>query len=217
MPMHSPVPVRPGREHALLTPERARYAAVGAILALATAAQFLGLVPALRYERDGLADGELWRALTAHLVHLGPRHLFLNGVGLVLVAALVGPYLRLAAWLLAFVVSALTISAGLWLGSPGLAWYVGLSGVLHGLFIAGALAGLALPAERRFALAVLVLVLGKLIWEQGWGALPGTAEAAGGRVVVDSHLYGGLGGLIAGAMRAGWTRLRPPAREARGR
>lgn len=212
-----PDTLRPGPGRALLTPERARYAAVGAVLALATAAQFSGLVSELRYERDALADGELWRALTAHLVHLGPRHLFLNGVGLVLVAALVGPYLRLGAWLLAFVAAALTISAGLWIAAPGLVWYVGLSGVLHGLFIAGALAGLALPEERRFALAVLVLVTGKLAWEQAWGALPGTAEAAGGRVVIDSHLYGGFGGLVAGAVRAGWAWLRPRASRARGR
>jgi membrane associated rhomboid family serine protease len=33
---------------------------------------------ALRYDRVGLADGQLWRLLTGHFVHLGLEHAALN-------------------------------------------------------------------------------------------------------------------------------------------
>ncbi|HEX8784094.1 MAG TPA: hypothetical protein VF764_12020, partial [Steroidobacteraceae bacterium] len=41
----------------------------------------------LRYERSALADGEWWRLLSAHVVHLDLRHALLNVVGLALVWA----------------------------------------------------------------------------------------------------------------------------------
>src|SRR5690348_170160 len=43
---------------------------------------------ALRYDRLGLAHGELWRLLTGHLVHLSFEHAALNSLGLVLMWAL---------------------------------------------------------------------------------------------------------------------------------
>ena len=42
----------------------------------------------LRYERGAVLDGELWRLLTAHLIHLGLAHWALNAAGLVLCALL---------------------------------------------------------------------------------------------------------------------------------
>jgi membrane associated rhomboid family serine protease len=43
-----------------------------------------------------------------------------------------------------------------------------------------------------------LLVCGKLLWEQAVGPLPGSAEVAGGKVIVDAHLYGAIGGLVLG-------------------
>lgn len=149
----------------------------------------------LRYERTALA-AEPWRLLTAHLVHLGWSHLLLNLGGLALVWLLVGEYLGVRQWALVTAVSALIVSGGLWLLDPGLAWYVGLSGVLHGLLIAGAIAGLGRRTGETATL--LVLVGAKLVWEQYSGPLPGSEISAGGPVVVDAHLFGALGGLVAG-------------------
>lgn len=194
-----------------MTPRRARWLAVAGIAAIAAIAQLAGLASAWRYDRAAIAAGEVWRLLTGHLVHLGPMHLALNAAGLALVAALVGARLPLSAWAAAFLVSALAIGAGLWLGSPGLDWYVGLSGVLHGLLVAGAVGALRDPAERRLAAAVLIAVAAKLVWEQVAGPLPGTAQAAGGPVIVDAHLYGALGGALAAAGEAVWHAARAGA------
>ncbi len=161
---------------------------------------------ALRYERSEILAGEAWRLVTGHLVHIGWQHLLLNALGLVLVWILVGSYLSLSAWSGALCVIVLCMDLAFWLLKPGLQWYVGLSGALHGLLIAGVVRGWRqAPAESAVLAAI---VAAKLSWEQFGGALPGSELAAGGPVVVDAHLYGAVGGLIAGAVQAIMTRRR---------
>lgn len=148
----------------------------------------------LRYEREQILAGELWRLLTASFVHLGWSHLLMNLAALALIWMLFGRLLATKAWLLISLASLLSVSLGLLLFSPEIGWYVGLSGMLHGLFAAGAVA--SLRAGHRLELALLALLLGKIVWEQAYGPLPGTAEFAGGAVVTDAHLYGAVGGFI---------------------
>jgi hypothetical protein len=87
---------------------------------------------------------------------------------------------------------------------PAVHWYVGLSGVLHGLFVAGALASLA--AGYRAELLLLGLLVVKLAWEQVHGALPGSEGFAGGTVLVESHLFGAIAGLFAAAVLLAYRR-----------
>jgi rhomboid family GlyGly-CTERM serine protease len=148
----------------------------------------------LRYERLGIANGEYWRLISGHFVHLGPQHLLLNLAGLILVWLLVGRQYTIRQWGLVTLISLAVINAGFWYLDPGLIWYVGLSGLLHGLIIAGAVAAFkSMPTE---SLIICVAVAGKLIYEQLAGPLPGSAETAGGTVVVNAHLYGAVGGAI---------------------
>lgn len=175
--------------------------------ALVAAACLLAMAPggfeALRYERALLLT-EPWRLLTAHLVHLGWIHLALNLAALAAIWAMLGDLLRPGAWAAAFVACALAVSGGLWLRDPQLEWYVGLSGVLHGLFALGAVAGLG--RAPGFHVLLLAGVVAKVAWEQVSGTDSGTAALIGGAVVVNAHLYGLLGGL-AGAPYA-WRAAR---------
>jgi len=166
-----------------------------AVCALALQSSGAAISDALRYERVAIAAGEWWRLLSGHLVHLGWSHLGLNLAGLALVWLLVGPYLSVRAWWITAFACMAGTSAGLLLGLPDLAWYVGLSGMLHGLLVAGAIAGAA--ARHKDMMLLLVGVTAKLAWEQWQGALPGSAEAAGGPVVVEAHLYGAIAGALA--------------------
>ena len=150
---------------------------------------------ALRYERDAVLGGESWRLLTGHLVHLDWGHLLVNIAGLALVWVFFGSALSPAFWVITLVVSALGVGLGLLVLNHSVAWYVGLSGVLHGLFAAGLVARREISAGIRLLLTVLLV--GKLAWEQCQGPLPGTASLAGGNVIVDAHLYGTIAGLIA--------------------
>lgn len=147
---------------------------------------------ALRYERAAVAAGEPWRLVTAHFVHLDVRHALLNVAGLALLWALFARAWRPWQWLVATLASMLAIALGFWFLEPGLQWYVGASGVLHGLFACGCVAMLR-DGDRAGIVAALVLAA-KLAWEHWQGPLP----LETGPVVTAAHLYGAIGGTLAG-------------------
>ncbi|HEY5807470.1 MAG TPA: rhombosortase, partial [Povalibacter sp.] len=95
---------------------------------------------ALRYERTAVFQGEVWRLITGHLVHGTLAHLLLNVAGAGLIAGLFPRDYTLRQWLIVLLASIAAIDAGFVLFEPQLQWYVGLSGVLHGLLAAGSVA-----------------------------------------------------------------------------
>ena len=162
----------------------------------------------LRYEREAVLQGEYWRLVTGHLVHGSWLHLWLNCAGLGLIAALFPDHYSTRQWLLIGLLSLITIDLGFVFWEPQLTWYVGLSGVLHGALAAGAIAWWRYET-KRLALALSVIFVGKLAWEQMHGALP---LSGGMAVVVDAHLYGAIGGVIAGTIL--WMNTRTEVTEA---
>ncbi|MBT8091782.1 MAG: rhombosortase [Gammaproteobacteria bacterium] len=149
---------------------------------------------ALRFERAAMADGDYWRLLTGHFVHLGWSHFALNALGLGMVWYLVGEAYGAVDWLLIVLASIVVIDSGLWLINPQLQWYVGLSGVLHGILAGGLIGSWRRPGAETIFLAGLLLA--KLAWEQIGGPLPGSEQSSGGSVIVDAHLYGAIGGAL---------------------
>jgi len=160
-----------------------------AIAALGEPARLL-----LRYDRAQLERAEYWRLLSAHLVHLDVRHALLNSAGLALVWALFARDYSLRQWLAVALASAAAIDAGLWFAGSTVLWYVGSSGVLHGILAAGTLAYLRRGERVGWILAAALTV--KLTYEQWVGALPFSGSDP---VVVDAHLYGVIGGAAAAA------------------
>jgi rhomboid family GlyGly-CTERM serine protease len=150
----------------------------------------------LRYDRAAIANGEVWRLLSGHFVHLGWSHLILNGVGMVLIAYLVAATFGAVQWLAIAAIVITGIDLGFWFLAPQLSWYVGLSGLLHGLLAAGAVDGLR---SRQLECWVIgVFLVGKLGYEQLLGPLPGSEASTGGNVVVAAHLYGAISGALSG-------------------
>lgn len=161
----------------------------------------------LRYDRPAILDGALWRLLSAHLEHLGWPHLLMNLVGLWLLWLLYGDCMSNRMWSGMLTVTGLGISAGLLILDPTLVWYVGLSGVLHGVFSCGIIC--RLRAATRGEWLMLVLLAAKLAWEQINGSVPGSAAFAGGPVIVDAHLYGAIIGAVFGLLVSRNGRARP--------
>ena len=159
----------------------------------------------LRYERIAiLQNHQYWRLITGHLVHGSWQHVWLNLAGLLLMSALFLNTYTVWQWICIGLISMFTIDLGLLCLMPQLLWYVGLSGVLHGILSAGAMAWWR-AGSRPMAAMLAVTVLGKLIWEQWQGALPLSGSL---NVIVNAHLYGAAGGLIAAAM----LQIKYPAR-----
>ena len=150
-----------------------------------------------RYEGALVTQGEYWRLVTAHVVHLGWGHLWPNLTALLLIGALFEDLFDAGMWLLLAAAAAGSIDLGLLLLDRDVDWYVGLSGVLHGFVAAGALTAWFRGQSIGWLLAIGLA--GKLVWEQTMGPVPFTAAAVGGPVVVASHLYGTAGGLMAAA------------------
>jgi rhomboid family GlyGly-CTERM serine protease len=147
----------------------------------------------LQYDRAAIGAGGWWRLLTAHLVHLDLHHLILNELGLVLIWALFADDYDAVDWLIIVFAGALAISSGLWWLSPGVAWYVGASGVLHAIMAAGVARHLALRAWDRWILlgaGLFKLALERYLHLIGKGAA---------MVVIDAHVYGAAAGFLAGA------------------
>ena len=148
-----------------------------------------------RYDRHALQNGEYWRLVSGHLVHLGFGHLWPNLAALAIIALLFDDVFGNADWLRLGFAAATAIDLGLYFLDPNVLWYVGLSGVLHGYVAAGAL---ALLLRRQMLGTVLAIGLGgKLLFEQIVGPVPFTAESVGGPVLVAAHLYGSVGALLA--------------------
>lgn len=142
----------------------------------------------LRYERIAVDQGEWWRLLTGNFVHLGAWHLFLNALSLLLLVLLCPERLSALEWLRRVLVIGLGMMLGLHWFAPSLANYVGLSGLIYGLFLLGL--GRQAAQGDRIAMFCLVFLACRIIWELVIGAPASEERLVGGGIVAESHLYG---------------------------
>ena len=147
----------------------------------------------LQYSRHAISEGEYWRLFSGHLLHIGWIHLFLNQAALLIIWYFSGHFLNSTVWWGAALFSALGTSLCLYMFMPELLWYVGLSGVLHGLLAVGAVAGILRGSQE--ALLLLILIGVKVVWEQFDGALSSSVIVEG-KIIVNAHLYGMLSGIV---------------------
>lgn len=163
----------------------------------------------LRYERATLLQGQWWRALTGHFLHLGWAHAWLNLAGLWLCCGLAQARPSGPGLLARLLVLSLGVSALLCTLSPSVAHYVGLSGALYGLLV-WLLAPQVLQGDR-IALAITLAVIGWAGWQAATGAPPREEALIGGAIITQAHLYGIAVAVAASA--CGWL-LRRVARQA---
>ena len=155
-----------------------------------------GVTEALRYERAEVLQGQWWRLATGHLVHGDAMHLAWNVLGVVIVWGLFAREYHWRQWAVILLASTAAIDLGFLLNEPGLEWYLGFSGVLHGAMAAGLVAWLRV-ARDPLSLLVTVIFAAKLAWEHLYGALPFTGATLSLPVVHQAHTYGALGGVVA--------------------
>ena len=133
---------------------------------------------------DGIADGQLWRLLTATFLHYGGLHLLLNMVALSQLGPALEQVLGRARFLTLYLVAGVSGSALSYALGPETARSAGASGAVYGL-----VAALLLLARRRrqdTGPLLAFLLLGLLI-----------SQAPG----ID--LWGHVGGFVGGAAVAG--------------
>lgn len=158
----------------------------------------------LDFDRAAVADGQWWRLLSAHYVHLNAPHLAMNLLALTLVIALLRTACRATTWFAVYATMSLAVSAALLVFEPGLVRYAGASGVIHGLVAFGAV--LRLGAARVESSMLLAGLLAKLAWEAGSGPLAGSEAMIGAPVITASHRYGAIAGLLLALVIGAWRR-----------
>ncbi|WP_394230335.1 rhombosortase [Shewanella colwelliana] len=170
------------------------YGVVMFITLLCTLLYFLPFDSQLAYRRTAIGHGEWWRLLTGNLLHTNHWHLVMNLAGLWVIAFLHECHYRLSNFTLLFIALCLLQGAGLYLFFPSLLGYVGLSGMLHGLFTFGALRDIQKGLRSGYLLVAGVCV--KVIYEQYYGATEQITQLINARVATESHLIGVVTGIL---------------------
>ncbi len=146
------------------------------------------------YHRTLIMNHQYWRLISAHIFHTNDAHLLLNALALVLLWSIHGQYYSLKQYLALFVFSALTISCGIFIFDPKMLEYVGLSGVLHALFVWGACKDIASQEKTGYLLLIGATV--KIAHEQFFGASAEIADLIDANVAINAHLFGAIAGLF---------------------
>jgi rhomboid family GlyGly-CTERM serine protease len=149
----------------------------------------------LMFDRDAINEGQIWRLFSGHFVHLSMSHLLGNALGIVLLAYIAGRSLNNLVGILLLAWCVVVVGIGLYGYADYLDYYVGLSGVLHGLLL---VAPFVSPFYSRvIAGCFLLVIVSKVVWEQSsWYDDMAMAGMIGGRVEANAHLLGVIAGLI---------------------
>jgi len=152
------------------------------------------ITQALVYQRELISQGEFWRLFTGHVLHTNGFHLLLNLAALFMLWALHGHFYSIKNYTALFLFCSLTTSLGLYYFDPTLIEYVGLSGVLHGVFVFGALMDIHAKDKTGYLLFIGVWI--KIAHEKFYGASSDISSLIEASVAVNAHLWGALGGIV---------------------
>ena len=162
----------------------------------------------LAYDRELVNAGQLWRLMTANLVHLGVWHTLLNLTSLWFISLLFRPLISKRDWLWWFGITYVSNIVAMHLWTPNIHHYVGMSGALYGLIAACAMAELRLGVKISGLLLIIVAI--KIFAPHILGIESEYDEWLGGKVLEESHVIGFVEGLILGLL---WpkSRFKAPA------
>ena len=150
----------------------------------------------LWFKHELILEGQIWRVVTCNFVHAGWQHSLLNISGICIIGYMFERHSTPLKWWITLLAMMVISSIGYYFDPNLKGWYVGISGVLHGLFILGGIA--EWHRDRLISVAVVAVIIGKLIYAQIYGPSADTEEMIGSKIYENAHLFGGILGLIIG-------------------
>ena len=167
------------------------------LIVLSSFLAWLGINNELEFNRQLIEQGQLWRLFTSQFVHANWAHLGLNCAGIVLIWLLHGEYTSLSRYGFNIATLAIWCGLGVFWFCPTITIYTGLSALLHGVIIWGAIKDVTVGLKSGYVLFIGVWV--KLIAEQINGPSAHIGALINSTVAVDAHLIGAIGGVLLGA------------------
>jgi rhomboid family GlyGly-CTERM serine protease len=146
------------------------------------------------YNRDLINDHQFWRLLTSNFLHTNSYHLFMNLLALILLMKLHIKNFTFLSYTIVFLFCSVGTTLGIYLFAEDIKLYVGLSGVLHGVFVYGVY--LDIKKGFKYSWVLMLLVWLKILYEQFFGANEALSELINSRVAIEAHLYGAVSALV---------------------
>lgn len=164
------------------------------LIVLSTLLASLGMNNELEFNRPLIEQGQLWRLFTSQFVHANWVHLGLNCAGIALIWLLHGEYTTPKQYSFNIALLALWCGLGVYWFCPTITIYTGLSALLHGVIVWGAIKDVTVGLKSGYILFIGVWI--KLILEQVNGPSAEIGQLIQSTVAVDAHLIGAIGGVI---------------------
>ncbi len=161
---------------------------------------FKELLVTLDFDREAIAQGEVWRLLTGNLVHWSFEHFALDLVAFLFVGILFERRIG-SVYPMMLLISGLAVGCSIYLFSPSIEFYRGLSGVDSGQFAVAVLSeGLRSKSKAQLAFPLLLgigLIL-KLAYECFTGELLFSTGSLGylGDPTPIAHFAGTVGAFV---------------------
>lgn len=159
------------------------------------------LEPALKdtmiYDREAIVGGQWWRLITGNLVHLSTMHFTFDALALLIIGMVAEVRGIRYVWLV-YVTAGVTIGVAVYIASPDLRFYGGLSGIVTATLVYLCLWGcLESGMWRMFYIFLLALVMAKIGVELIFGQ--SLLSTIGQQPFIPSpvsHLTGAVTGLV---------------------
>jgi rhomboid family GlyGly-CTERM serine protease len=161
--------------------------------------QFFSPAPlhSLSFWPEKLKLFEVWRLLSAHIIHFNFFHSAINLIAFWAILLVFYWNLPLKTLIVFLILCCLGVDAGLFLLGATNQEYIGFSGALHGLAIAGACNSRQHKLWRRaaFILIILFKVIAENFFITNSGGITNQQDFI---VAADAHAYGAISGLMIG-------------------
>lgn len=154
-------------------------------------------LPQFQYNRYIVGQGvQLYRLVTAHFMHTGEFHLVFNIIALWFIGLLHSRHYKLWQWCLMFPMLMAGTMAGIHYLDPNIAYYIGLSGILHGLVVIGAIADLHCKLRSGYVLLLLLVI--KIALDELNIGFPNFQMLIQADIPTNANIFGTLTGLVLG-------------------
>ncbi len=147
--------------------------------------------------RSEVDRGEIWRLLSGNFVHFGWAHSLMNMAAFLIFAFALSPAFSTARYITLVIFCGAIVGICVYLFNPEYETYAGLSGAIHGFFVAG------LVINKRHNAWINIPLIGALFGKVALEHYPifqatHLQNLLPVAVAYDAHLYGALAGLVFG-------------------